>query len=81
MYLSWPVFVEAFRSGEVSGYTGGLPLWWARLLVPIGFTLLSLQGVSELIKRVAILRGDIPDETKQSPPAAAALNPNEGPAK
>jgi TRAP-type mannitol/chloroaromatic compound transport system permease small subunit len=40
-----------------------------------------LQGVSDLIKRVAILRGDIPDEADQSPPAVAALNPNEGPAK
>jgi TRAP-type mannitol/chloroaromatic compound transport system permease small subunit len=80
VYLSWPVFVEAFRSGEVSGNTGGLPLWWARLLVPIGFSLLVLQGVSELIKRIAILRGELPDEAEQSAPAAA-LHPNEGSAK
>lgn len=81
VYLAWPVFVEAFRSGEVSGNTGGLPLWWARLLVPVGFTLLSLQGLSELIKRVAILRGDLPDhiaaDTTEAQPTAA-LQPGEG---
>ncbi len=63
MWLSWPVFVEAFRSGEVSGNTGGLTLWWTRLMVPVGFFLLLLQGVSELIKRLAILRGVLPDHT------------------
>lgn len=61
MWLSWPVFVEAFKSGEVSGNTGGLTLWWARLLVPVGFLLLLLQGISELIKRIAILCGVLPD--------------------
>ncbi len=61
VWLSWPVFVAAYQSGEVSGNTGGLPLWWARLLVPVGFFLLLLQGISELIKRVAILRGLLPD--------------------
>ncbi len=71
MLLSWPVFVDAFRSGEVSSNTGGLPLWWARLLVPVGFALLALQGVSELIKRIAILRGALPDTLIASP---AAMN-------
>jgi TRAP-type mannitol/chloroaromatic compound transport system permease small subunit len=60
VWLSWPVFMAAFKSGEVSGNTGGLTLWWARLLVPIGFALLSLQGVSELIKRIARLTGYLP---------------------
>jgi TRAP-type mannitol/chloroaromatic compound transport system permease small subunit len=60
--LSWPVFLDAFRSGEVSANTGGLPLWWARLIVPVGFFLLFLQGVSEFIKRFAILSGALPDE-------------------
>ena len=72
--LSWPVFVDAFRSGEVSGNTGGLPLWWARLLVPLGFALLSLQGISELIKRIAILRGALPDTLTETPAAMAAPN-------
>ncbi len=62
MWLSWPVFVEAFRSGEVSANTGGLPLWWARLLVPVGFFLLFLQGLSELIKRLAMLSGMLADD-------------------
>lgn len=61
MYLSWPVFVNAYVHHEVSSNAGGLVIWPARLLFPIGFLLLSLQGVSELIKRVAILQGKIPD--------------------
>jgi TRAP-type mannitol/chloroaromatic compound transport system permease small subunit len=55
--LSWPVFVDSWRSGEVSSNANGLVLWPARLLVPAGFALLVLQGLSELIKRVAFLRG------------------------
>ncbi len=61
MWLSWPVFVDAFQSGEVSANTGGLTLWWARLLVPVGFFLLFMQGLSELIKRLAVIRGVLPD--------------------
>ena len=59
--LSWPVFVDSWRSGEVSSNVAGLALWPARLLVPAGFALLVLQGVAELIKRVAFLRGLAPD--------------------
>ena len=59
--LSWPVFVDSWRSGEVSASAHGLVLWPARLLVPAGFALLVLQGLAELIKRVAFLRGLIPD--------------------
>jgi TRAP-type mannitol/chloroaromatic compound transport system permease small subunit len=61
MWASWPVFVNAWTSGEVSGSAGGLIRWPARLLVPAGFFLLSAQGVSELIKRFAYLQGLIPD--------------------
>jgi TRAP-type mannitol/chloroaromatic compound transport system permease small subunit len=61
IWLSWPVFVRTFTHGEISTNAGGLSLWPARLLVPVGFTLLSLQGVSELIKRVAFLAGKGPD--------------------
>jgi TRAP-type mannitol/chloroaromatic compound transport system permease small subunit len=57
LWLSWPVFVDSWRSGEVSSNANGLVLWPARLLVPAGFALLVLQGLSELIKRVAFLRG------------------------
>ena len=61
MYLSWPVFVNAFVHHEMSSNAGGLVIWPARLLVPVGFFLLTLQGFSELIKRIAILQGKIPD--------------------
>ena len=69
MWLSWPVFMNAWTSQEISSNAGGLIRWPARLLVPLGFCLLSLQGISELIKRVAFLRGLIPDPAdKQAHP-------------
>jgi len=65
MWLSWPIFMNAWTSGEISGNAGGLVRWPARLLVPLGFFLLSLQGISELIKRIAYLRGLIPDPVEK----------------
>jgi TRAP-type mannitol/chloroaromatic compound transport system permease small subunit len=65
MWSSWPIFMNAWNSGEVSGSAGGLIRWPARLLVPLGFFLLSLQGVSELIKRIAQLRGLLPMTMEQ----------------
>jgi TRAP-type mannitol/chloroaromatic compound transport system permease small subunit len=65
LWLSWPVFVDAFRSNEVSSNAGGLAVWPARLMLPLGFLLLVLQGVSELIKRIAFLRGLIPDPSEK----------------
>jgi TRAP-type mannitol/chloroaromatic compound transport system permease small subunit len=65
MWLSWPIFMNAWTSGEISGSAGGLIRWPARLLVPLGFFLLSLQGVSELIKRIAYLRGLIDDPVER----------------
>jgi len=65
MWLSWPVFVQAYVRHEVSTNAGGLLIWPARLLVPIGFFLLVIQGVSELIKRVAFLQGLIPDPAQK----------------
>jgi TRAP-type mannitol/chloroaromatic compound transport system permease small subunit len=61
MWLSWPVFVDAYQSNEVSTNAGGLLVWPGRLMVPVGFLLLVLQGLSELIKRIAFLKGLIPD--------------------
>jgi TRAP-type mannitol/chloroaromatic compound transport system permease small subunit len=55
--LSWPVFERAFVSGEMSQNAGGLIRWPAMLLIPAGFSLLIAQCLSELIKRVAFLRG------------------------
>lgn len=57
IYLSWPLFVQAYNSGEMSSNAGGLIRWPVYALVPVGFTLLMLQGVSELIKRLLFLTG------------------------
>ena len=65
MWASWPIFMNAWTSGEISGSAGGLVRWPARLLVPAGFFLLTLQGISELIKRFAYLRGLIPDPVEK----------------
>jgi TRAP-type mannitol/chloroaromatic compound transport system permease small subunit len=82
MWLSWPIFVNAWVSGEVSGSAGGLVRWPARLLVPLGFFLLTLQGVSELIKRIAFLLGLIPDPAeKHADPALEQMHVDEEPAK
>ncbi|MEO7728633.1 MAG: TRAP transporter small permease subunit [Burkholderiales bacterium] len=75
MWLAWPVFVDAYQRHEVSTNAGGLIVWPARLMLPAGFLLLVLQGVSELIKRVAFLRGLIPDpsEAHETPSAGEQL--------
>ena len=65
MWLSWPVFVQAYERHEVSTNAGGLVIWPARLMIPIGFFLLVIQGVSELIKRIAFLMGMIPDPAQK----------------
>ncbi len=61
----WPLLARAYTSGEMSENAGGLIRWPVYALVPIGFTLLGLQGVSELIKRVGFLRGACPDPTEK----------------
>jgi len=61
MVLSWPAVVESFERNEYSSDAGGLLRWPVKLLIPLGFLLLTLQGVSEIIKRVGFLRGHIPD--------------------
>ena len=61
IWLSWPWFLRTYMEHEISGSAGGLVLWPARLLVPIGFTLLALQGLSELVKRIAFVTGKGPD--------------------
>ena len=59
--LGWPFFTQALASGEMSQNAGGLIRWPAYLMIPFGFGLLLLQGVSELIKRIAFLAGTGPD--------------------
>ena len=73
LVLSWPVFVHAFESGEMSNSAGGLIVWPARLMIPAGFLLLILQAFSELIKRIGFLKGLCPDPTEKR----NALTPEE----
>ena len=61
IYLSWPLFVQAYQSGEMSQNAGGLIRWPAYALIPAGFFLLMLQGISEMIKRLAFLKGQAGD--------------------
>ena len=60
VYHSWPQFMKAWIIHEMSSDAGGLIRWPVLLLIPVGFTLLGLQGVSEIIKNIAFLRGLIP---------------------
>lgn len=61
LYLSWPVVVQMYQTKEMSGNPGGLIRWPVWAAIPVGFTLLLLQGWSELIKRIAFLKGQGPD--------------------
>jgi len=61
IHLSWPLFVSALTSGEMSSNAGGLIRWPVMMLVPLGFGLLLLQAFSELTKRFAYLKGLIPE--------------------
>ena len=59
-WYSWPSLVSSWEINEYSSDPGGLIRWPVRLLIPVAFTLLGLQGISEIIKRAAFLRGLIP---------------------
>lgn len=63
--LSVPLVLRAYTSGEMSSNAGGLIRWPVFALLPLGFTLLGLQGLSELIKRIAFLKGLVPDPTQK----------------
>ncbi len=62
IYLSFPYFWKSYLSGEVSSNAGGLLIWPAKGLILLGFISLGFQWLSELIKRIAIMRGDLVDE-------------------
>lgn len=59
LWLSIPIFMDSFLSGEMSSDAGGLIRWPVKILIPLGFALLALQAVSEIIKRAAFLAGAI----------------------
>ena len=64
-WLSWPFFMQSFNVSEHSSNAGGLLRWPIKLVLPVGFALVALQGLSELIKRVAFLN-DIPVESLEA---------------
>lgn len=62
LYYSWPYFLASFNVRESSINAGGLSVWPVKLLIPLGFLLLLLQGMSQLIKLFAALRGEVSDD-------------------
>lgn len=62
-----PFFITSYLQNEQSSNAGGLPQWPAKALIPLGFMLLFLQGISEIIKRIAVMRGDIDDPHGEEP--------------
>ncbi len=71
--MSWPLFIKAWQSGEMSQNAGGLIRWPVYLLMPSGLALLLVQSISELIKRIAFLRGLIPDPLSHIPAESAPV--------
>ena len=70
--LGWPFFVRSLLQNEQSTNAGGLPVYPSKLLIPLAFTLLFVQGISELIKRIAIIKGDLQDTVSGGGHHAAA---------
>ncbi|MBV9558811.1 MAG: TRAP transporter small permease subunit [Pseudolabrys sp.] len=67
-YFTWPWFVESWRIGEASSNAGGLIRWPVKLVLPVGFALMALQGISEIIKRIAALEHVIEADFKYEKP-------------
>jgi TRAP-type mannitol/chloroaromatic compound transport system permease small subunit len=68
IYFTWPWFVESWIQNEASSNAGGLIRWPIKLLLPVGFFLMALQGISEIIKRIAALEHVIDIEFKYEKP-------------
>lgn len=68
VYLSWPLFMKMYLSGEMSSNSGGLIRWPAMLLLPVGFSLMFIQGLAETLKRVLFLMGVIKLDTHYEKP-------------
>jgi TRAP-type mannitol/chloroaromatic compound transport system permease small subunit len=71
-YLGWPFFWRSLMQNEQSTNAGGLPVYPSKFLIPLAFTLLFVQGLSELIKRVAIIKGELEDTVSGGGHHAAA---------
>lgn len=77
MVLAWPVFTESFTLHETSPSANGLLRWPVKLMIPVGFLLLALQGLSEIIKRAAFLMNLIPDPTPRHVHGEDELTPHD----
>jgi TRAP-type mannitol/chloroaromatic compound transport system permease small subunit len=71
-WLGWPFFWRSLMQNEQSTNAGGLPVYPSKFLIPLAFTFLLVQGVSELIKRIAIMRGELEDTVSGGGHHAAA---------
>lgn len=80
VYLSVPWFLRSFARGEVSANAGGLIIWPAKIMVVLGFSLLSAQAISEIIKRIGVIRGEIdePYPGHDVPPAVEEMERGAG---
>ena len=67
-YLSWPFFHQSYAVNEMSGNAGGLLRWPIKFVIPSGFVMLALQGLSEVIKRIAALKGYVTIDAKYERP-------------
>ncbi|WP_316234146.1 TRAP transporter small permease subunit [Bradyrhizobium sp. SZCCHNR1098] len=67
-YLSWPFFMQSYSVNEMSANAGGLLRWPVKFAIPAGFVMLALQGLSEVIKRAAALRGEVTIDAKYERP-------------
>ena len=72
VWTSWPFFLVSLAQNEQSSNYGGLPQWPAKLLIPVSFAILFAQGLSELIKRIAIMRGELAETERDAAHPAAA---------
>jgi len=67
-WLAWPFFMQSWDQNEMSSNAGGLLRWPVKFILPLGFALLAFQGISEIIKRIAALRGQIQLDSKYERP-------------
>ena len=67
-YFTWPWFVQSWTINEASSNAGGLVRWPVKLLLPVGFALMALQGISEIIKRIAALTGRLQVDARYERP-------------
>ncbi len=68
IYFGWDFFLVSYHQGEISSNAGGLPIWPVKFLLPFGFALLLVQGLAELVKRIAALQGEAVAEIEYEAP-------------